>query len=181
MQIKPVHIQSACTTVAGKMRVDKFYPYFVKYFDKYGISTIGAEAMFLAQVMHESGEFRFVKELGSDKYLDKYDTGTLAARLGNTPEDDNDGAKFCGRGLIQITGLRNYAALSKDTGIDFVGNPELLEQPEHAVMSACWFWHKNNLGKICTDIRSVTRRINGGLNGLEERQNYWQKLMRAAI
>ena len=176
MQLTLAHIQQACRTERGKARAAIFYPWFQHYFDQYGISTIGAEIMFLAQVMHESGEFRYVRELGNDAYLDKYDTGTLAARLGNTPEDDDDGQKYRGRGLIQITGKRNYTNLARDTGLDVVDHPELLEQPEYAVVSACWFWHKNNLSKICTDIRSVTRRINGGLNGLQDRMDYWAQL-----
>ena len=70
-------------------------------------------AAFLAQIGHESGQLLYVRELGSDQYLSKYDTGTLAARLGNTPEADGDGQKYRGRGLIQITGRRNYLACSQ--------------------------------------------------------------------
>ena len=76
----------------------------------YQITTPKRIAAFLAQIGHESGELRYVRELGSDQYLSKYDTGTLAARLGNTPEADGDGQKYRGRGLIQITGRRNYLA-----------------------------------------------------------------------
>lgn len=180
MQLKSDAIQQACRTVNGKRRVAEMYPFMQQYFDAYGISTIGAEVMFVAQVLHESAEFRYLRELGNDKYLDKYDTGKLAADLGNTPEDDDDGQRYCGRGLIQITGLRNYTDLSKDTGIDFVAHPEWLEEPEYAVMSACWFWQKRKLNLYCTDIRAATRRINGGYNGLQERMDYWTKLMKGA-
>ena len=65
-------------------------------------------AAFIAQIGHESGQFRYVRELGNDQYLSKYDTGSLAKRLGNTPEADGDGEKYRGRGLIQITGRSNY-------------------------------------------------------------------------
>lgn len=178
--IKLNDLQAACRTVKGKSNAAKFYPFFDKYFNEYGISTVGDEAMFYAQTLHESMDFSRTRELGSHGYLDKYDTGKLAVALGNTPEDDDDGQKYCGRGLIQITGKYNYAAIAKDTGIDFLAKPELLEQPEYAVLSACWFWRKKNLSKICTDVHAVTRRINGGLNGLQERMDYWQKLLRAA-
>jgi putative chitinase len=126
--------------------------------------------------MHESAEFKYTREIGSDAYLSKYDTGTLAKRLGNTPEADGDGIKFCGRGLIQLTGHSNMLAFAKASGIDVIANPEYLETPEGAVHSACWFWKKNNLDKISNDLKAVTRRINGGLNGINERLAYFNRL-----
>ena len=80
---------------------------------KYGIITRLRMAAFLAQIGHESGQLVYMRELGSDKYLEKYDTGKLAQRLGNTPEADGDGQKYRGRGLIQITGKFNYNACSE--------------------------------------------------------------------
>ncbi len=76
------------------------------------IDTPKRQAAFLAQVGHESGQLQYVRELGGDQYLSKYDTGTLAARLGNTPEADGDGQRYRGRGLIQITGHNNYLRCS---------------------------------------------------------------------
>ncbi|WP_147470842.1 glycoside hydrolase family 19 protein, partial [Pseudomonas syringae group genomosp. 7] len=109
---------------------------------KYGIVTKLRIAAFLAQVGHESGQLRYVRELGSDVYLEKYDTGRLAERLGNTPEDDGDGQFYRGRGLIQITGRANYAECGEALGLDLLQQPELLERPEPAAMSAAWFWHR---------------------------------------
>lgn len=136
-------------------------------------------AAFLAQVGHESGELRYVRELGSDQYLSKYDTGTLAARLGNTPETDGDGQKYRGRGLIQITGRRNYLACSQALFGDdrLLGQPQLLEQPQWACESAAWFWQSNGLNELADkdQFTTITRRINGGLNGLEDRLQVWAR------
>lgn len=136
-------------------------------------------AAFIAQVGHESGELRYVRELGGEHYLSKYDTGTLAARLGNTPDADGDGQKYRGRGLIQITGRRNYLACSRALFGDerLLHFPELLEQPQWAAESAAWFWHSNGLNELADQdqFTAITRRINGGLNGLEHRQQLWAK------
>ncbi|MEX5340455.1 glycoside hydrolase family 19 protein [Pseudomonas sp. I2] len=98
---------------------------------KYGIVTRLRTAAFIAQVGHESGQLRYVRELGNDKYLSKYDTGRLAQRLGNTPEADGDGQKYRGRGLIQVTGRANYEACSEALFGDsrLLSTPELLEHP----------------------------------------------------
>ena len=144
---------------------------------RYDISTPKRSAAFLAQIGHESGELRYVRELGSDQYLSKYDTGTLAARLGNTPEADGDGQKFRGRGLIQITGRRNYLACSQALFGDdrLLQQPQLLEQPQWACESAAWFWHSNGLNELADkdQFTTITRRINGGLNGLDDRLQLW--------
>ena len=136
-------------------------------------------AAFIAQVGHESGELRYVRELGGEHYLSKYDTGALAARLGNTPDADGDGQKYRGRGLIQITGRRNYLACSRALFGDerLLHFPELLEQPQWAAESAAWFWHSNGLNELADQDQfiTITRRINGGLNGLEHRQQLWEK------
>jgi putative chitinase len=136
-------------------------------------------AAFIAQVGHESGELRYVRELGGEHYLSKYDTGALAARLGNTPDADGDGQKYRGRGLIQITGRRNYLACSRALFGDerLLHFPELLKQPQWAAESAAWFWHSNGLNELADQdqFTTITRRINGGLNGLEHRQQLWEK------
>lgn len=145
--------------------------------DKYQINTRLRMAAFIAQVGHESGQFRYVRELGGDQYLSKYDTGTLAARLGNTPEADGDGQKYRGRGLIQITGRDNYLACSKALFGDdrLLRTPELLEQAEWACKSAAWFWNSRNLNALsdAKDFNGITRRVNGGLNGLAERLAFY--------
>ncbi|UQI33108.1 glycoside hydrolase family 19 protein [Pseudomonas bijieensis] len=147
--------------------------------ERYQINTRLRMAAFIAQVGHESGQFRYVRELGGDQYLSKYDTGTLANRLGNTPEADGDGQKYRGRGLIQITGHDNYLACSKALFGDdrLLRTPDLLEQAEWACKSAAWFWNSRNLNALADagDFEVITRRINGGLNGLAERLAFYER------
>jgi putative chitinase len=146
---------------------------------RFSINTPKRIAAFLAQVGHESGQLQYVRELGSDQYLSKYDTGRLAARLGNTPALDGDGQKYRGRGLIQITGRDNYRQCSLglfgDDRLLFL--PELLEKPKWAAESAAWFWQQNGLNELADrdQFNSITRRINGGLNGLQDRLQLWAR------
>ncbi|MGZ0719038.1 glycoside hydrolase family 19 protein [Pseudomonas palleroniana] len=146
---------------------------------RFEIASPKRVAAFLAQIGHESAQLRYVRELGSDQYLSKYDTGALAARLGNTPEADGDGQKYRGRGLIQITGRRNYLACSQALFGDdrLLQQPELLEQPQWACESAAWFWQSNGLNELADKdlFDTITRRINGGLNGMEDRLQLWAR------
>ncbi|WP_343598613.1 glycoside hydrolase family 19 protein [Pseudomonas sp.] len=136
-------------------------------------------AAFIAQVGHESGQFRYVKELGNERYLARYDTGSLALRLGNTPQADGDGQLYCGRGLIQVTGRNNYQACSRALFGDerLLAQPQLLEQPRWACESAAWFWHSRGLNALADrgEFNRITRHINGGLNGLEDRLKLWAR------
>ncbi|MNF73921.1 Chitinase class I [compost metagenome] len=145
----------------------------------HNINTPLRIAAFLAQVGHESGQLHYVRELGSDQYLSKYDTGALAARLGNSPETDGDGQRYRGRGLIQITGRHNYRQCSLGLFGDerLLASPELLEQPQWAAESAAWFWARNGLNELADrdQFNSITRRINGGLNGLQDRLQLWAR------
>ena len=141
---------------------------------KYGIVTRLRIAAFVAQIGHESGQLRYVRELGGDSYLAKYDTGKLAKALGNTPAPDGDGQKYRGRGLIQITGHDNYEACSEALFGDsrLLNTPELLENPVYAALSAGWFWHRAGLNTLADkgDFLLITKRINGGTNGLADRE-----------
>lgn len=138
-------------------------------------------ASFLAQTGHESLSFGVVKEMGSDDYLSKYDTGRLAERLGNTPEKDGDGQLYAGRGLIQVTGKSNYEACSLALFGDrrLLEQPELLEIPKYAALSAAWFWKKNKLNSLSNDIMAQTKRINGGYNGIEDRKKRMSRALLA--
>lgn len=144
---------------------------------EFQIDTPRRIAAFLAQIGHESARLRYTRELGGHAYLDKYDTGKLAARLGNTPEDDDDGQRYRGRGLIQITGRRNYQLCGFALGLDLLAQPERLEQPAAACRSAAWFWHNERLNALADrdEFDAITRRINGGQNGRDDRRALWAR------
>jgi len=144
---------------------------------RWQINTPKRMSAFLAQVGHESGQLQWTRELGNNAYLAKYDTGPLAERLGNTPEADGDGQLYRGRGLIQITGRFNYAKCSAALFGDdrLLREPQLLEQPEWAAQSAGWFWWINELNTLADQgkFTTITRKINGGQNGAEDRRALW--------
>lgn len=160
---------------------------------KYNITHSNDVASFLAQVGHESGEFKYVIENlnYSAKALlsvfGKYFTPDQAAayhrkpelianrvyanRMGNGPESSGDGWRYRGRGFIQITGKNNYAALGKALKKDILSNPDCISSIDAAVESACWFWESNKLSPIAISgkFELLTKRINGGLNGYDHR------------
>ena len=137
-------------------------------------------AAFIAQIGHESGQFRYVRELGNNQYLSKYDTGSLAKRLGNTPEADGDGQKYRGRGLIQITGRANYMTCGEALALDLLNQPELLEKPQHACMSAAWYWASKGINTLADagQFDKITQRINGGQKGAADRQALYARALK---
>lgn len=149
---------------------------FNEWADKFGINSPLRIAHFFAQLAHESGGFRYVEEIASGA---AYDTGKLAIQLGNTPEKDGDGQRYKGRGYIQITGKANYKAY-RDSGFcngDVVAHPEWLCKSPGRMKASMWFWWKNGLNKLADadDVRAVTKKINGGYNGLSDRMYYLRK------
>lgn len=135
---------------------------------RFQIDTPQRQAAFLAQVAHESGQLQYVRELASGAaYEGRKD-------LGNT--QPGDGVRFKGRGLIQVTGRSNYATCGSVLELNLLNHPELLETPDNASLSAAWFWAANGLNRYADvgDFIGLTKRINGGLNGLQERQRFWQ-------
>ncbi|WP_323158223.1 glycoside hydrolase family 19 protein [Pseudomonas viridiflava] len=161
-------------------KVGVFVPALNTAMGKYQIINRERIAAFIAQIGHESGQLRYVRELGGSEYLSKYDTGKLAERLGNTPEADGDGQFYRGRGLIQVTGLANYAECGEALGLDLINHPELLELPEHAAMSAAWYWSTRGLNALADkgDFLLITRLINGGTNGLADRQALYERALK---
>jgi putative chitinase len=152
---------------APKERLLKFVDLLNSTFDEFDISTPQEIAMFLAQVGHESGQLRYLKELASgEAYEGRQDLGNTSA---------GDGVRYKGRGLIQITGKRNYVLCSLGLDLPLLETPQLLEEPVNAVRSAGWFWWQNRLKALGDDIKKVTRRINGGYNGLEDRIKLYER------
>jgi putative chitinase len=161
-------------------------------FEKYQINTPKRQACFIGQCMHESGGFKFLKENlnysakalmatwpsrfpdmdTAEKYErqpEKIANKVYSGRMGNT--EDGDGAKYIGRGLIQLTGKDNYKAFGEAIGEDLVSNPQLVEQPRYAALSAGWFWNKRGLNALADamDVTTMTVRINGGRIGIDDR------------
>ena len=137
-----------------------------------GITTQRQQAAFIAQLAQESGGFRYFEELASGAaYEGRRD-------LGNT--QPGDGRRFKGRGPIQLTGRANYRAAGRALGLDLENNPELVSRPDVGFRVAAWFWNSRGLNGIAEsgDFREVTRRINGGYNGLAVRQQYYQRALR---
>jgi putative chitinase len=164
----------------------------------YGIDTPQRVAAFLAQCAHESGNFVFLKEnlnykwASLRKVFPKYfPTDELAqayekqperianriygSRMGNGDEASGDGYRYCGRGLIQLTGRNNYEAFADSIESTPEEVSAYLETFEGAVQSACWFWETNNLNQFADadDIKTMTKRINGGFIGLEDREKHY--------
>jgi putative chitinase len=162
-------------------------------FEKYEINTPRRQACFLGQCMHESGGFKFLKEnlnysakglvatwpsrFPNEEYAEEYArkperiaNKVYSGRMGNT--EDGDGAKYIGRGLIQLTGKDNYKAVTEALGEDLLANPQLLEEPRYAALSAGWFWNKKGLNALAdaNDIETMTKRINGGSIGIADRK-----------
>jgi putative chitinase len=135
---------------------------------EFDINTKARKVSFLSQIGHESGQLQYTHELASGA---AYDTGPLAIRLGNTPEADGVGQRWKGHGLIEVTGLANHAACAKYFGIPLDKIAAWLETPEGACRSAGWFWKSRGLNELADagDQRAVTKRVNGGYNGLADR------------
>jgi predicted chitinase len=139
---------------------------------RYEINTGLRVSHFMAQCAHESGNFRYMVEGGNDAYFQKYEG---RAALGNT--QPGDGLRFKGRGIIQLTGRANYTTYGQAIGLDLVANPDLAAVPETAVKIACEYWKRTTRNGVTMNqladqdnLEAITRRINGGINGLEDRR-----------
>ena len=170
---------------------------------KFQINTPLRLAHFLAQCGHESGGFRLTKEnlnysakglngifkkyfptlesaLPYERKPEKIANKVYGGRMGNGPESSGDGAKFCGRGYIQLTGKDNYTAFGKSIGEDVCANPQVVAE-KYALLSAAWFFNKNKLHTMAdggaTDavVTSITKRVNGGTIGLPDRIKHFKE------
>jgi putative chitinase len=145
---------------------------------EFDISSPARRACFLAQIAHESGSLQYVREIASGA---AYDTGALAVKLGNTPEDDGDGERLRGRGFIQITGATNYRKCGNALGRDLLADPTYLETPTGAARSAAWFFKSSGCNEQADlgNFGAVTKIINGGYNGLDDRIRHYLRCRKA--
>jgi putative chitinase len=183
----------------GNPYLDHWYEALSQILPEYEINTVPRVAAFLAQTAHESGGYKFLTEnlnyravtlrkvfpkyFPTDELANQYAqqpakiaNRVYANRMGNGPEESGDGYRYCGRGLIQLTGKSNYQnfADSIETPVEEV--TEYLQTFEGAIQSACWFWESNNLNALADagDIKMMTKKINGGFIGLEDRIKHYE-------
>lgn len=159
-------------------RIKTFLPHLNEYLPKFGIDTPIEVSSFLAQVLHESGGLKWLREIWGptvvqSRYEGRKDLGNVIA---------GDGEKFKGRGLIQVTGRANYAAISKAIFGDerLLREPEILATPQYGTLSSCIYWKSRNLDAFDDDfsIKEETKKVNGGYNGLEDREKYFQRAIK---
>jgi putative chitinase len=182
--------------------IDQWYNALSQLLPEYEINTPQRIAAFIAQCAHESGGFIFLKEnlnykaptlrklfskyFPTDELANEYANKPnkqeaianriYANRMGNGPEESGDGFRYCGRGLIQLTGKDNYTWFAASLHISPDEASEYLQTFEGAAQSACWFWETNNLNQYADtgDILTMTKRINGGTIGLEDRKKHYE-------
>jgi len=182
--------------------IDSFVDPLNKAMNKFEINNINRIAMFLAQVGHESGGLtktqenlnykperlaqifpKYFRDVNPEDYAhnpEKIANRVYADRMGNGDEDSGDGYKFRGRGLVQLTGRDNYTKFAEAVGMDADSVVDYMSTPEGAAMSAAWFWDQHNLNKWADeqDCVTVTKKINGGTIGLEERKDLFEEALK---
>jgi putative chitinase len=166
------------TTIAGGARslAEPLAIAMNQWWPVYEINTVDRQAIFLAQACHETAGFKTLEEYGGPAYFARYDG---RADLGNV--EPGDGARYHGRGIFQLTGRANYRGAGTRLKLDLEADPELAADPDTSVLIACDYWKTRGL-EIHADRRdfmTVTRRINGGLTGWDDRFRYWARAWRA--
>ena len=194
-------VDKLAAMVPGNPYIDHWHEALAMILPDYEINTKPRVAMFIAQCAHESGGFKFIKEnlnyrweslrkifpkyFPNDQIAQQYASRpnkqeaianrVYASRMGNGDEASGDGYRYCGRGLIQLTGKSNYEnfAMSIETPVEEI--PHYLATFEGAIQSACWFWETNNLNRWADqgDVLTVTKKINGGTIGLQDRIKHY--------
>ena len=153
---------------AAAKRAD-YLPFIQQAMQEFGITTYPRETAFLAQLAHESGELRYMEEIASGAAYEG------RANLGNT--QPGDGKRYKGRGPIQLTGRANYRKAGEALGLDLENNPERVADPEVGCQVAGWFWETRGLNALADagDFKQITKRVNGGYNGLAKREAFFEK------
>lgn len=199
MQITLQQLQAIAKTPTGKQAVIKFLPLLNELLPKFGLTEASVIAAFIAQAMHESAEFtrltesfnystavrlfntfpsRFKTIDNAKHYFGKPEAianFVYANRMGNGNFITGDGFKFRGRGIFQLTGFENYRLVSNVLKLDFIQHPERVAEPYYAVLTACWFWEYRGFSVHARNgaFNTISKLLNGGTNGLEERRGYW--------
>jgi putative chitinase len=188
--------------ITNNQYVNDWFEALSKLLPDYDINTVPRVAAFLAQTAHESGGYKSLKENLNyraetlmkvwpryfpnmeiaNQYAHKQEAianRAYGGRMGNGPEASGDGFKYCGRGLIQLTGKDNYTSFAESIETPVEEIPEFLGTFEGAVQSACWFWENNNLNQFADsgDMLTLTKRINGGTLGLDDRIKHYNHAM----
>ena len=171
-----------CATMPDSgTRADAYAPILLEHMQTFAITGTKRITAFLATIAEESGELRWTRELwGPTEAQLRYEPpGEKADELGNT--QPGDGFRFRGRGLIQITGRGGYQAASDALGVDFVGDPTLMQAPDGAALTACWWWQAHGCNELADipDFKAVTRRVNGGLTHFDRRKAYYDRAIAA--
>ena len=186
------------SVIGNNPNLDGWYEALSSILPTYEIDSPQRVAAFVAQCTHESAGFKRLKEnlnykaeslrrvfpkyFATDELAQEYAhkqeqiaNRVYGGRMGNGDESSGDGFRYCGRGLIQLTGRNNYTKFAESIGTAVEEVPSLLETFEGAVKSACWFWKTNNLNQYADsgDILTMTKRINGGTIGLEDRIKHY--------
>ncbi len=159
-------------------RRDTYMPFLAEALEEFAIASPARMAAFLAQLAHESGQLRFMEEIwGPTPAQKRYEpVTTLATTLGNS--EIGDGKRFKGRGPIQITGRANYRRYGGLLDVDLEAEPPRAARPELAFRIAGLFWSRNGLNELADEVtaeafKKITKRINGGLNGLADRERFY--------
>ena len=160
-------------------RLATFFPFLSDAIGEFDIAQPPRAAAFIAQLAHESGQLRFMEEIwGPTPAQRRYEPpGKLSDALGNT--ETGDGKRFKGRGPIQITGRANYRRYGDLLGVDLIADPPRAALPDVAFRIASLYWSKKGLNELADQVtreafREITRRINGGFNGLADRERFYE-------
>jgi putative chitinase len=174
MTITSYQLQSIIGKIYDQAKLDHITDALNQTFAKYQINTRIRICHFMAQVLHESGSFRYMFEIWGPtptqrNYEGRKDLGNIFP---------GDGYLFRGRGYIQLTGRSNYKAASIEFGVDLLTNPDLVAQFPLVSFAAGWYWKTHSLNQFADmdDVVTITKRINGGLNGLSDRQKWLEKV-----
>ena len=196
-----ITVEQLAQLLPGNKYVAEWHEALIQLFPDYGIDTPQRIAAFISQCAHESANFTAIKEnlnyrwetlrkifpkyFPNDQIAQQYASlpnkqeaianRVYGNRMGNGPEESGDGYKYCGRGLIQLTGKNNYQAFADSLEMSIDDVPEYLATFEGAAQSACWFWETNNLNRFADagDVKGLTRAINGGYIGLDDRIKHY--------